>query len=70
MNIKKAQKDVFKQILDGAKVGFFHVDENNVLVSADGYMGYIFPTKKIRFSLDGLPEMQSGLDGQVWQADG
>lgn len=54
MNIKKAQKDVFKQILDGAKAGFFHVDENNVLVSADGYMGYIFPTKKIRFSLDGL----------------
>lgn len=57
MNIKKAQKDVFKQILDGAKAGFFHVDKNNVLVSADGYMGYIFPTKKIRFSLDGLREI-------------
>lgn len=57
MNIKKAQKDVFKQILDGAKAGFFYVDENNVLVSANGYMGYIFPTKKIRFSLDGLREI-------------
>lgn len=57
MNIKKAQKDVFKQILDGAKAGFFCVDENNVLVSANGYMGYIFPTKKIRFSLDGLREI-------------
>lgn len=57
MNIKKAQKDVFNQILNGAKAGFFHVDKNNVLVSADGYMGYIFPTKKIRFSLDGLREI-------------
>lgn len=51
MNIKKAQKDVFKQILDGAKAGFFYVDENNVLVSANGYMGYIFPTKKSDFHL-------------------
>lgn len=57
MNIKKAQKDVFNQILNGAKAGFFHVDKNNVLVSAGGYMGYIFPTKKIRFSLDGLREI-------------
>lgn len=57
MNIKKAQKDVFNQILNGAKAGFFHVDENNVLVSADGYIGYIFPAEKIRFSLDVLREI-------------
>ena len=57
MNIKKAQKDVFNQILNGAKAGFFHMDEDNVLVSADGCMGYIFPAPKIRFSLDGVREI-------------
>lgn len=54
MNIKKAQKDVFNQILNGSKAAFFHVDEDNLLVSPDGYMGYIFPSTQIRFSLDGL----------------
>lgn len=59
MNYIKAQKEVFAALCSGKKLGRFDVDGNNVLVTPNGYMGYIFPNSIICFSLDKIPEIKS-----------
>ena len=48
MNYIKAQKDVFNKLVSGNRgMGRFSVDEHNILISPDGYMGYIFPLSSL-----------------------
>lgn len=57
MNYIKAQKEVFSELCSGRKLGRFNIDENNVLVSPDGFKAYIFPISTIAFSLEKIHEM-------------
>lgn len=52
MNIAEAQREIVNALLSGGTVRGFDVDERTMLVSVDGYMGYILPISSIVFSLD------------------
>lgn len=52
MNIIKAQREIFDAINSGGRVSAFGVNDDKVLVTADGYMGYIFARNLINFNQD------------------
>ena len=55
MNYTKAQNIVFKAICNGNKIARFQVDEDYVLVTPDGFVGFIFPIRSINFNLEKIP---------------
>jgi len=57
MNYIKAQKEIFSELCNGRRIGRFNIDENNILVSPDGFKAYIFPVSTIAFSLEKIHEM-------------
>lgn len=57
MNYAKAQKEIVTELLKGGKGGKFRVDENNILVSPNGFMAYIFPLTSIVFNLEKIREI-------------
>lgn len=57
MNFTKAQKHIATALLSGKKCGRFNVDDNNILVTPDGFMGYIFPASTIVFDLEKCKEI-------------
>lgn len=57
MNYAKAQKEIVNEILKGCRGGRFKVDENNILVSPNGFMAYIFPLSSIAFNLEKIKEI-------------
>ena len=59
MNYIKAQKDVFNKLVSGNRgMGRFSVDEHNILISPDGYMGYIFPLSSLVINIEKIKEME------------
>lgn len=58
MNYINAQKEIFNELVKGGTVGKFFIDENNVLVSPNGYMAYIFPISIVAFSLEKVREIK------------
>ena len=59
MNYIKAQKEVFNELLNGRRIGGFNIDENNILVSPDGFRAYIFPVSTIAFSLEKIQKISA-----------
>ena len=57
MNYTKAQKEIVTELLKGGKGGRFRVDENNILVSPNGCVAYIFPLSSIVFNLEKIREI-------------
>lgn len=58
MNYIKAQKEIFQALCQGIRqVGCFKIDENNILVTPNGYMAYIFPITSILFSIEKAREI-------------
>lgn len=59
MNFSKAQKEIFNEILSGSsKAKCFNVDEKNLFVTANGFIGYIFPVQTIAFNIEKIGEMK------------
>lgn len=52
MNFKKAQKDVFNNLLDGARVAKFEIDEDYVFITPNGYYGFVFPKVMLQINLE------------------
>lgn len=59
MNYIKAQKEIFNELCNGRRLGRFNIDENNILVSPDGFKAYIFPVSTIAFSLEKIQEIKA-----------
>lgn len=59
MNFNKAQREVFNKIIGSGKPGWFDVDENNIFVTPDGMVGFIFPVSTIAFNLERLRKMSN-----------
>ena len=60
MNFAKAQKEVVTELLKGSRsMGRFNIDENHILVTPDGYKGYIFPVSTIVFDIGRIKEIQA-----------
>lgn len=57
MNYIKAQKEVFNSLVSGRRIVGFNIDENNILVSTDGFRAYIFPVCTVAFSLEKLQKI-------------
>ena len=57
MNYIKAQKEVFTALCNGKKMGRFNLMGDNVLVTPNGYMAYIFPLATVNFCLEKIPEI-------------
>lgn len=58
MNFAKAQKEIVSELLKGSRsMGRFNLDENNMLISPDGYKGYIIPVSAIVFNLEKIKEI-------------
>ena len=58
MNFAKAQKEIINELLKGSRsMGRFNLDENNMLISPDGYKGYIIPVSAIVFNLEKIKEI-------------
>lgn len=56
MNYIKAQKEVFAALCNGKKMGRFNLQGDNVLVTPNGYMAYIFPLATVNFCIEKIPE--------------
>lgn len=59
MNFNKAQREVFNKIIGSGKPAWFDVDENNIFVTPDGMVGFIFPVSTIAFNLDRIRKMDN-----------
>ena len=58
MNIAKAQKAIFNELLKGNfRMRRFAIDEHYVSITPDGYMAYIFPASTVYFRLERIEEM-------------
>ena len=59
MNFNKAQREVFNKIIGSGKPAWFDVDENNIFVTPDGMVGFIFPAPTIAFNIDRIRKMDN-----------
>lgn len=59
MNYNKAQKDIFNCILQGKKCGFMKIDDNTVMVTGNGVVGYVFSCSMIAFNPDKLNQINN-----------
>ena len=57
MNFAKAQKEIVNELLKGRSVKGFDIDERHVLVSPDGFRGFIFPVSTVCFNLDRIKKI-------------
>lgn len=65
MNYIKAQKEIFAALCSRNNVARFNVDENNILVTPDGFRAYIFPASTIVFNLDKIREIKAFPVGEL-----
>lgn len=54
MNILKAQQEILKAIIENPQnVRYFSYDIDNIFITANGAVGYIFPAEAVRIRLEG-----------------
>ena len=52
MNINKAQKIIFNELISGGNVRKFDFDKDNVFITPDGKHGYVLPYASIQVNLE------------------
>lgn len=51
MNINKAQKIIFNELISGGIVGMYDFDESNVFITPDGTHGFVLPLNSIQLNI-------------------
>lgn len=59
MNINKAQKIIFNELISGGKVRRFDFDEDNVFITPDGHHGFVLPYASIQVNLEKISTFKS-----------
>ena len=58
MNIIKAQKIIFTELISGGHVRKFEVDKDNVFITPDGYRGFVLPYTSVQVNLDKIATLK------------
>lgn len=56
MNYIKAQETIFKALIRGERVCRFDVDDSHVLITPDGFQGWIFPNDILAVNVEKIPQ--------------
>lgn len=59
MNITKAQKIIFDELISGGHVRKFEVDKDNVFITPDGFRGFVLPYTSIQVNLDRIATLKT-----------
>lgn len=59
MNVIKAQKIIFNELISGGHVRQFEVDKDNVFITPDGYRGFVLPYTSVQVNLDKIATLKS-----------
>lgn len=59
MNIYKAQKIIFNELISGGRVARFDFDENNVFITPDGTYGFVLPNSSIQLNLSKMKQFDA-----------
>lgn len=58
MNYIKAQETIFKALIRGERVCRFDVDDSHVLITPDGFKGWIFPNDILAINVEKIMQMK------------